>query len=533
MCPFRESGPVRVLKEQATEERHENARMSSFVGAIAIKDMIKSTLGPKGMDKILQSVSGSEVLVTNDGATILSKVAVDNAAAKLLIDVSKTQDVEVGDGTTSVTILAGELLAEAEKLMQKKIHPTTIIYGFRLAYGAARDALIRSALDINQDPVALRATLMEIARTTLSSKILAQDKEHFADIAVDAVLRLQGSSNLDQIHFIKKVGGTLHQSYLDDGFLLAKKVGVGQPHRLEKPKICIANTAMDTDKIKIYGATAKTENPAAIAELERAEKEKMRAKVERILATGCNCFINRLLIYNYPEQLFTQAHCVAIEHAEFEGIERLALVTGAEIASNFGPGDRVRLGSCELMEEVMIGEDTVLRFSGLPLQGASTIVLRGANRHVLDEAERSMHDALCVLVQAVKDRRSVLGAGCSEMLMSRAVDELSTRTPGKKALAVEGFARALRAIPTILADNAGLDSQDLVARLRAQHYEGITNAGIDLEAGEVTDVRALGITETLRVKEQILVSASEAAEMILRVDSIVSCAPRQRGEEDE
>ncbi|KAJ4459364.1 putative T-complex protein 1 subunit beta [Paratrimastix pyriformis] len=522
-----------VLKQGSTEERAENARMSSFVGAIAIKDMIKTTLGPKGMDKILQSVSGSEAIVTNDGATILGKVAVDNAAAKLLIDVSKTQDIEVGDGTTSVTVLTGELLGEAEKLVDKKLHPQTIIQGYRIAYNAARDALVRSASPINQDPAALRTTLMEIARTTLSSKILAQDRDHFADIAVRAVLRLAGSPNLDQIHFIKKVGAGLHQSYLEEGFLLAKHPGVGQPTRIEKARIMIANTAMDTDKIKIYGATAKVENPAAIAELEKAEKEKMKEKVQNILSTGCNCFINRLLIYNYPEQLFTQAHVMAIEHAEFEGIERLALVTGAEIASNFGAAERVRLGQCDLIEEIMIGEDKVLRFAGLPLQGASTIVLRGANKHVLDEAERSMHDALCVLVQAVKDQRLVYGGGCSEMLMSRAVDEVATQTMGKKALAVEAFARALRSIPTILADNAGLDSQDLVARLRAAHYQGNVLAGLDLELGAVGDMRALGITETLRVKEQVLVSASEAAEMILRVDDIIQCAPRQRGEQPE
>ena len=246
--------PTRILKNEAEEERAETARLSSFVGAIAIGELVKSTLGPKGMDKILIGMGRNEgqVEVTNDGATILRAVGVDNPAAKVLVDMSKVQDDEVGDGTTSVTVLASELLKEAEKLVEMKFHPQTIIAGWRKATHAARDALTAAAIDNGADDTKFREDLMNIARTTLSSKILAQHKEFFAKIAVDSVVRLKGSGNLQAIQIIKKQGGTLTDSFLDTGFLLDKKPGVNQPKRVENARILIANTPMDTDKIKVW-----------------------------------------------------------------------------------------------------------------------------------------------------------------------------------------------------------------------------------------------------------------------------------------
>ncbi|CAD7689933.1 unnamed protein product [Nyctereutes procyonoides] len=486
--------PVNIFKAGADEERAETARLSSFIGAIAIGDLVKSTPGPKGMDKILLS-SGRDasLMVTNDGATILKNIGVDNPAAKVLVDMSRVQDDEVGDGTTSVTVLAAELLREAETLTAKKIHPQTIIAGWREATKAARQALLNSAVD------------------------------H----AVEAVLRLKGSGNLEAIHVIKKLGGSLADSYLDEGFLLDKKIGVNQPKRIENAKILIANTGMDTDKIKIFGSRVRVDSTAKVAEIEHAEKEKMKEKVERILKHGINCFINRQLIYNSPEQLFGAAGVMAIEHADFAGVERLALVTGGEIASTFDHPELVKLGSCKLIEEVMIREDKLIHFSGVALGEACTIVLRGATQQILDEAERSLHDALCVLAQTVKDSRTVYGGGCSEMLMAHAVTQLASRTPGKEAVAMESYAKALRMLPTIIADNAGYGSADLVAQVQAAHSEGNTTAGLDMKEGTIGDMAVLGIKESFQVKRQVLLSAAEAAEAILRVD-IIKAAPRKR-----
>ena len=441
------------------------------------------------------------------------------------------QDDEVGDGTTSVCVLACELLREAEKLIQKKIHPQTIIQGYRLASEAARTALEASALDHSTDKDAFRQDLMNIARTTLSSKVLSQEKEYFSNLAVEAVLRLKGSTNLAHIQIIKKLGGRLADSFLDEGFILDKKFGVSQPTRIENAKILIANTAMDTDKVKIFGARVRVEATGKLAELERAEREKMKDKIEKIKAHGINCFVNRQLIYNWPEQLFAESGISAVEHADFDGVERLALVTGGEIVSTFDHPELVRLGSCKLIEEIILGEDKMIKFSGCAAGEACTIVLRGATQQLLDEAERSMHDALCVLSQTVRETKTTLGGGCAEVLMACAVETLATRTPGKKALAVDAFAAALRQLPTYIADNAGYDSAELVARLRALHSQGKSTYGLDMEHGTVGDMRVLGITEPLKLKRQVLLSASEAAEMIIRVDDIIRASPRKRERE--
>ncbi|TKS90437.1 T-complex protein 1 subunit beta [Collichthys lucidus] len=522
--------PVNIFRHGADEEKAETARLSSFVGAIAIGDLVKSTLGPKGMDKILMGGGkGGTVTVTNDGATILKAIGVDNPAAKVLVDMSKVQDDEVGDGTTSVTVLAAELLREAELLIAKKIHPQTIIAGWRKATQVARDALREAAVDHSNDSARFQEDLLNIARTTLSSKLLTHHKDHFAELAVDAVMRLKGTGHLESIHIIKKLGGSLTDSYLDEGFLLDKKIGVNQPKRMENVKILIANTGMDTDKIKIFGSRVRVDSTAKVAEIELAEKEKMKEKVDRILKHGINCFINRQLIYNYPEQLFAQAGVMAIEHADFAGVERLALVTaGGEITSTFDHPEMVKLGHCKLIEEVMIGEDTLIHFSGVAMGEACTVVLRGATQQILDEAERSLHDALCVLAQTVKEPRTVYGGGCSEMLMAKVVTDLANRTPGKEAVAMESFAKALMTLPTTIADNAGYDSADLVAQLRAAHQENKTTCGLNMSAGTVGNMAELGVTESFQVKRQVLLSASEAAEMILRVDNIIKAAPRKR-----
>ena len=342
------------------------------------------------------------------------------------------------------------------------------------------------------------------------------------------VLRLKGSDNLDYIQLLKKPGGQLGDSYLAEGFVLDKKIGIGQPKRLEKAKVMVANTAMDTDKIKIYGARVKVDSLSKVAAIEQAEKDKMAAKCAKICDHGINCFINRQLIYNYPEEIFAKRGVMAIEHADFEGTERLAAVLGAEITSTFDRPDLAKLGTCDLIDEIMIGEDKLIRFSGCASGEACTVVLRGASTHVLDEAERSLHDALCVLSRTVRETRTIPGGGCCETRMARAIDAEVPNTPGKKALAMEGFARALRALPAIIADNGGFDASELVTRLRAAHARGQDTAGLDMVKGDVADMTELGIRESFKSKLHVLVSAAEAAEMILRVDDIVRCAPRKR-----
>ena len=305
---------------------------------------------------------GAALTVTNDGATILRSIHVDNAAAKVLVDIAKVQDDQVGDGTTSVAVLAGELLRQAEALEQEyRLHPQTIASGWRLARAKAREALEQHATEMaargenTEDNI--RQNLLRIAETTLSSKLVTYEKKHFAKLAVDAIMRLNSSSrdsrNLNHIQVLKKAGGSLRDSYLEEGFLLDQKSpGVGQPRRVENARILLANTSMDTDKIKMYGSRVRVDGLEKVAEIERAEKEKMKRKVEKIIAHNANVFINRQLIYNYPESIFAEHGIMAIEHADFDGIERLAAVTGGEVASTFDHPELVTLGKCDVIEEV-------------------------------------------------------------------------------------------------------------------------------------------------------------------------------------
>lgn len=321
----------------------------------------------------------------------------------------------------------------------------------------------------------------------------------------------------------------IQDSYLEDGFVLDKKIGVGQPKEMNDANILIANTPMDTDKIKIFGSRVRVDSMSKVADIEAAEKEKMRKKCMKIIDHGINVFVNRQLIYNFPEQIFAENNVMAIEHADFEGVERLAGVTGGEITSTFDHPESVKIGHAKRIEEIMVGEDRMIRFSGCSGGSSCSIILRGSSKHMIDEAERSMHDALCVLQQTVKEPRMTFGGGASEILMANAVEEEAKKTPGKRQLAMEAFARALRQLPTIVADNAGYDSAELVSQVKAAHNAGNNRAGIDIRSGGVGNMEELGIVEPYKLKLQMLMSAEEAAEMILRVDDIVKCAPRQRG----
>merc|ERR1711977_220901 len=284
----------------------------------------------------------------------------------------------------------------------------------------------------------------------------------------------------------------------------------------------------DTDKIKIYGARVKVDSFEAVQEIELAEKEKMKAKVDKITAHGCNVFINRQLIYNYPEQLFKERNIMAIEHSDFDGTERLAAVLGSDIISTFDNPEETKLGFCQKIEEMMIGEDEVIKFSGCQQGEACSIVLRGASTHILDEAERLLHDALAVLYQTVQETRVVYGGGAMECAMAQAVQDKMASVEGKEALAMETFAKALQTIPAIMADNGGYDSADLMGALRAAHARGQHSHGINFLKATVSDMAELGIMESFRSKMSQLCAAAEAAEMIIRVDDIVRNAPRQR-----
>merc|ERR1719287_3872 len=303
-------------------------------------------------------------------------------------------------------------------MVDRKIHPQTVIKGYRAATAVAKEALTTASMDHGADRAQLREDLLNIARTTLSSKLLLHEKDHFATLAVDAVLRLGGKPNLDYIQVIEKPGGSLKESYLEEGFILEKRFAQGMPKRMEGCKVLVANTPMDTDKIKIYGTRVKVDSYEAVAAIEAAEKKKMKDKVEKICKLGCNVFINRQLIYNYPEEIFKANGVCAIEHSDFDGTERLAAVLGGDIVSTFDNPEQTKLGRCDTIREILIGEDKVVQFKGCGAGGACSIVLRGSSSHVLAEAGRSLYDALAVVFQTVQETRVVYGGGAMEMEMA-------------------------------------------------------------------------------------------------------------------
>lgn len=346
--------------------------------------------------------TNEKIIITNDGATILKSLYCDSPSAKILIDISKIQDSVVGDGTTTVAVLAGELLKEAEKLINLKIHPQIIISGWRKAREKALETLSKIAINNSKDKESFRNDLINIARTTLSSKLLTHEKDFFAKLVVDSVMRFKSTPDLDHIKIIKKPGASLKESFLVDGLILEKSISTGCPKVKKNATILVANTSMDYDKIKIYGSRVKVDSISMVADIEEAEKQKMKNKVEKILNHKIDVFVNRQLIYNYPEQLMAEKGIMVIEHADFDGIERLSAVTGSDIISTFDNPENCKLGHCDLVEEMIIGEDKVIKFSGCAKSDACSIVLRGASSHLLDEAERSLHDALCVIVDTYK-----------------------------------------------------------------------------------------------------------------------------------
>jgi len=509
--------------------KKKSAAKISLLAAIATAELVKSTLGPRGMDKLLKSKGKeTEITVTNDGATVLKSILIENPVAKILVDISMIQDNDVGDGTTSVVILAGELLKESEKLFEQKLHVMTIVAGFREANEIAHRKLETIVLKRGRDHLSFRQDLIEIANTTLASKIVAQNSSHFALLATDAVLRLRGSRDTDMIQIIKKTGGSLRDSFIDEGFILDKKIGVGQPCCLKNAIILVANTQMDCDKIKIHGAKVKSDTMMDVADIEAAEKAKLKSKCDKIISHGINCFINRQLIYDYPEQIFTNNNVVSIEHADFDGIERLSKVLECDIVSTFETPRATKLGRCKLIEEIFIGTNNMIHFSGVEKGEACTIVLRGASSQILEEAERSLHDTICVLMATVEDFRVIYGAGFPEMQMARAIDIAALNTSGKKSLAMQSFANSLRQIPAIVVDNAGLDSSEIVTALRSAHDVAGCRMGFDVLRGELDTVERLGIIESYKVKEKIIQAALEAAECVLRIDYIFRNTPKER-----
>lgn len=505
------------LDTGATEQRSSEARKTIVIGTTMINTLIRSTLGPFGMTKLL--TCEDKIKVTNDGATLLKNLVIDSASARILINASVSQDWEEGDGTTTIAILASLLVEEASKL--EEIHPIQIIEGYEVALTKALEVLDSVCFVMRDDD------MVSLAKTTLNSKILRCDLQKFAEICVNAINLIEDREDLNLINIIK-TEGELQQSYLVDGFILDKDVIVPT---LKNPRILVANTSMDTDKIKINGAQVNVRSVSELSQIEDAERQRMQEKVEKIVGAenGIDVFVNRQIIYDYFLQLFREKNVVAVEHADFEGVERLANVLGAKIMSTFDSLNDC-IGTCERIENVHVGEKVMVKFSGLK-KGACTIVLKGSTAEVLDEAERSVHDALCVLMRVKTEKKLVYGGGATEMEVTLAVNNVAIRTEGKESAAILAFANAVQKIPQIIAENGGFDGEAIKAKLRALHAKGRRTYGVDVEKGDAGCMKERSVVESLRIKRRIFTAAVEAASMIIKCDGLIKCKQRERNRE--
>ena len=516
--------PVLVLKEGANRSRGRDAQHSNITAAKVVAESVRSSLGPKGMDKMLVDNFG-DVTITSDGRTILDEMDVQHPAAKMMVEVAKTQDNEAGDGTTSAVIIAGELLNRAEELIDKNIHPTVIIDGYRKAAEKALETLEKIAI-----PVDLKSKdyLLKAATTAMGSKIVAEYKEYLADLAVKAMLAVAEKHDggfkvdVDDVKVEKKTGESLRDTSLINGIVLDKEiVHSGMPKRVENAKIALLDASLENEKPEI-DTKINIESPSQIEAFLKQEETMLKDMVNKVVASGANMVICQKGIDDMAQHFLARRGIIAIRRAKKSDIEKLAKATGAKIVSNLDALAPSDLGYAALVEERRISDDKMTFIEGCKNPKAVTLLVRGATQRMTAEAERSIHDALCVVRDLLEEPKIVAGGSAPELEMARELKKYAQTVAGREQLAINIFAESLEAIAVTLAENAGLDPVDILSELRSRHEKGETWAGIEVLSGKVKDMSKMNIFEPLSVKKQIIKSATEAATMILKIDDVIA-----------
>jgi len=520
--------PVYILKEGTGRSTGKEAQRNNITAAKVVAETVRSTLGPRGMDKMLVSSIG-DVTITNDGATIMKELDVQHPAAKMLVEVSKTQDNEVGDGTTTAVLLSGELLEKAEKLLDKDVHPTVIVDGYKKAAEKAIEILEKLSIPISEkDDVILR----QVATTSMYSKGIAVAKEHFSDIAVKAVKHIAEKTDgkikadIDQIKILKKHGKSLEETELVKGIVIDKELAHAQmPKTITGARIALLNAKIEVEKTE-FDAKININNPDQMHLFIEEEEKMLVDMVSQIEKTGANIVFSEKGIDDVALHYLAKKGIGAVKNVSSGDMEKISKATGARIVASV----KDALGEAKLIEEVKIGDDKLLYIRDSKNPKAVTIVIRGGTEHVVDEADRSLHDALCVVRNALEDGKIVAGGGAPEAELAKRLREYAVKVGGREQLAIEAFAESLEAVPTTLAENAGFDPIDVLVELRSKHERaGSPWFGIDVFTGDVKDMRKLNVLEPLRVKQQVIKSASEAASMILRIDDVIASKGVDKG----
>jgi thermosome len=516
--------PVLILREGSGRSGGKDAQRNNIMAARAIAEAIKSALGPKGMDKMLVESSG-DVTITSDGRTILDQMDIEHPAAKMMVEVAKTQDAEVGDGTTTSVIVAGELLGKAEDLINKGVHPTVIVEGYGKAADKALETLENIAITVKP---AGKEFLKKVAVTSMASKLVSENKEQLAEIAVEAVLHVARkveqdyTVDLDDIMLEKKPGESMSETRLIEGLVLDKEVmHSGMPKRVEKAKIALLESALEIKKTE-FDAKINIERPEQIESFLREEEDVLKALVEKIVTSGANVVVCQKGVDDMVQHFLARKGVLAVQRVKKSDMEKLAMATGGKPVTNLESLSKSDLGFAELVEERKIGDDKLTFVEGCKNPRSVAILIRGADKRFLDEAERSIHDALCVVRDVVQVPKIVAGGGAPEMEIARALRGYAETLPGREQLAIRSFSEAMEIVPLTLGENAGLDPIDLLLELRTRHEKGEKWAGVDVFGGIIKDMINLEVYEPLAVKKQTIKSATEAATMILRVDDVIA-----------
>jgi thermosome len=521
--------PVMILKEGSQRTTGVDARRSNIQAAKVIAEILATSLGPRGMDKMLIDAFG-DVTITGDGATILKEMEVQHPAAKLLIEVAKAQDAEVGDGTTTVVVLAGKLLELGEELLEEGIHPTIVIEGYK----KASDLALKVAEEVARPIDLTKEQLLKVVSSALSSKVVAETRDYLAGLVVEAALQAvemrdgKPYLDLDWIKIEKKKGKSIYETQLVRGIVLDKEVvHPGMPKRVANAKIAILDAPLEIEKPE-WTTKISVTSPDQIKAFLDQEAQILKAYVDHLASIGANVVITQKGIDEVAQHFLAKRGIMAIRRVKRSDIEKLARATGAKIITSIKDARPEDLGTAGLVEERKVGEEKMVFVEDIPNPRAVTILVRGGSDRILDEVERSLQDALHVSRDLFREPKIVPGGGAFEVEMARKVREYARKLPGKEQLAALKFADALEYIPTILALTAGLDPVDAIAELRRRHDNGELTAGVDVHGGKIADMAALNVWDPLIVKKQVIKSAVEAAIMILRIDDIIAAgAPKK------
>jgi len=517
--------PVLILKEGTSRSRGREAQRNNIMAARVISEVLKSTLGPRGMDKMLIDSLG-DITITNDGAAILDEIEVEHPTAKMMVEIAKTQDDMVGDGTTTAVVLAGELLKRAEELLDQNIHPTILVSGYRKAAQKAIEVINKIATPVDIED---RETLKKVALTSMASKAVGAAKEHFAQIAIDAVKQIAEKrgdkiiADIDNIQLIKKTGKSLLESQLVRGLIIDKEVvHTGMPKKVEDAKIALLDCPLEIEKTE-FSAEIRIRDPVQMKAFLDQENKMLKEMVDKIKSSGANVVFCQKGIDDMTQHFLAKEGILAARRVKESDMEKLARATGGRIITNLADLSSQDLGEAGIVEERKIGEDKMIFVEKCKDPRSVAVLIRAGLERMVDEAERAMTDALSVVSDVIENNKIVPGGGAVEVEVAKELRDYATKVGGREQLAIEAFADAIEVIPRTLAENAGLEPIDIIVELRANHEKkDSAHMGVNVFTGKVENMRENGVVEPLVVKEQAVKSAAESASMILRIDDVIA-----------